>query len=536
VGFGSPSYFIKSFHDYFGYSPGEFVKYAPEEFEKKTTAVVHENTFSSKQTVIRTGKFLKLVYSLLVFISAVVIIYLIVQNRNFKITQNSGEKSIIVLPLLNFSSDENTQYFADGLSNEILSQLAKIPGLKVKTGMSAEQFRKSTLSAPEIARLVNANYILDGSVQQFDNNVHISVELSDARQDRILWSEKYDRENAGIFAIYIDIAKKVADNLQSILSTEEIEQIEKSYPINFEAYNNYLMGQYFCLKRDSISIQKGVKYFEKAIEIDPAYTLAYSGLSNAYYALSFTGNIERSMGYDKAYNMAEKALEMDSTLSEARKLFEKALEVDSNCMVAHLYYCSFLDIVGEPDNALKHANMAIELEPYFHMPYHMKGIIYRNEKKIVESTEAFRISIELNPESWSSYYYNFFNFLYLNEEALAVESLYDLFSINPDYQKHKNEFATIYKNLGINGVLNLFLNARLEHGKQGNPFLIATLNNMLGKQNEALTSLEGACRERESDIPRMISIPEFENLHSHPRFHALVDTMNLRPYFPNLPE
>ena len=229
------------------------------------------------------------------------------------------------------------------------------------------------------------------------DNVRISVQLIDARKDHHLWSENYDRQLADIFIIQSDIAKNVAKQLQSILSPEEIKHIEKLHPKNAEAYDKYLMGQYLCLKRDSLSIRKGIEYFEQAIEIDSTYTLAYSGLADGYYALAFTGNIERSTGYDRAYKMAEKALEMDSTLAEAyavlgivnyfgywkweeaRKLLEKAIEVDSNCMVAHLYYCSFLDIVGEPENALKQVNKAIELEPLYHMPFQMKGIIYRDE-------------------------------------------------------------------------------------------------------------------------------------------------------------
>ena len=407
VGFGSPSYFIKSFHDYFGYPPGDYRKYAPEE----TVRAV--NKAPDKPKTIKTGKSLKFIISIIILISAVVIIYIIVQNRSIKEAQIPVEKSIIVLPFENLSSDERTQSFADGITNEIRSHLAKISGLKVITGMSAEQFRETKLSSPEIARQVNASYILTGSVQSQDNDVHISVVLSDALQDRILWPEKYDRKWTDIFSIYIDIAENVTGQLQTILSPEVIKQIDKLRPKNPEAYNNYLMGQYLCLKRDTASVRKGIEYFEKAIEIDPEYTLAYAGLADAHFLLSFHGVIERSTGYKTAYEKVEKALGKDSTLAEtyavlgaintfgywnweeARKNFENALAIDSNCVMAHIYYASLLDIVGEPDRALKHLNSAIELEPYHSTPYMLKGTVYRNKKEYSESIKAFRRSLDL---------------------------------------------------------------------------------------------------------------------------------------------
>ena len=546
VGFGSPSYFVKCFHDYYGFPPGEYLKYAPENSRTKENTRRNENTTSKQPKFMKIGKSLTWLFSIVIIAATVVIVYLIFQYQNLKTTQKL-DNQIVVLPFSNLGSDENTSYFADGLSIEIRNQLTKIHGLKIISGPTAEQFREHKLSSPEIARQVDANYILLGTVQQQDNDIHINIELSDAQQDRILWSGKYDRKNSDIFSIYIDIARNVVDNLHSILLPEEIEEIEKLYPKNFDAYNNYLMGQYFCLQRDSLSIRKGIEYFNKAIEIDSGYTLAYAGLADGYYALAFTGNIEKSMGYDMAYKMAEKALRKDSTIAEAyavlgvvckfgywkweeaRGFFEKALEVDSNCMVAHLYYCSFLDIVGEPDKALKHVNKAIELEPYLGILYGMKGNIYRNEKKMAESTKAFRKSQELDPFRAPDALI-FLNFLEMNNEASAVQTLLEYFAVHPEYQKYENRVQSVYESSGKDGLISLLLDVTLKKKKQ-NLRLLADLYNLLGMKGEALLCLERACRERESDIPRIIRKPQFENLHSNPRFQALVDTMNLRPYF-----
>jgi len=549
VGFGSPSYFIKSFHDYFGYPPGEYLYHVTEELAKKENGVSVENNASNIPEVTKTGKTFKLIFSLVVLISAVVIVYLTIQNGEIKKNKILNEKTILIDQLKNLSPDENKQYFAEGLSNTIRSQLGKIPGLKVIAGPTSEQSKDSTLSLIEIARQVKANYILTGSAQLQDNKVLINVYLINARQNNDLWTERYFKEVDDFFSTQIDIARNIAQNLQIVLSPKEIEQIKRLQPKNFDAWNNYQMGQYFCLKRDSASIRKGIEFFNKAIEIDSGYTLAYAGLADGYYALSFTGNVDSNTGYDMAYKMAEKALGKDSNLAEAyavlgvvsyfgywkweeaRKFFKKALEVDSTCMVAHLYYASFLDIVGEPDEALKHANRAIKLEPYYHMPYQVKGTIYHNEKKYMESTNALRRSIELNPESWRSYEYIFYNYIDLNEELSAVSILQEFFSNDSGYQKFKNEVKTIYETKGINGVLKLYLAATLEQCETDSPFLIPSLNARLGMPNEALTYLEKEYRVNEMDISRMIRMPELENLYSDPRFQAMVDTMNLRPYF-----
>jgi len=546
VGFGSPSYFVKCFHDHFGYPPGEAknnARIASESAKQSDKQNSDENMFRKQNSRVL------LVVSIIVFFGIYLVFTTFFSHSSQKDAITTSEKSIIVLPFKNLSSEENNQYFADGITEDILTQLTKISDLEVVSRTSSEQFRESSLSSPEIARKMNINYILEGSVRRQDDNVRISVQFIDARKDLHLWSENYDRQLADIFTIQSDIAKNVASQLQSILSEEEMKQIERLHPKNAEAYDKYLMGQYLCLKRDSISIRKGIEYFEQALEIDSTYSLAYSGLADGYYALSFTGNIDRSSGYDIAYQMAEKALEMDSTLAEAyavlgvvskfgywkweeaRKFFEKAIEEDPNCMVAHLYYCSFLDIVDESDKALEQVNKAIELEPYYHMTFRMKGIILCNEKKYKESTEALMRSYELNQDSYYNYSRIFLNDLALNDEASALEALHKLFSIRSGYRTYEKDITPLYESSGVNGVLQLLLNVRTKLGNEDDHFLVPILYNKLGMQNEALTYLENACRERDRDIPRMIRKPEFENLHSNPRFLALVDTMNLTPYF-----
>jgi len=534
VGFGSPSYFTKSFHDYFGFTPGE-LKIKELEAELKS---INTNKKSSKK-----------LYWFFSSILLIVIISVLAIGKFFIFKERVPvEESILVDQLKNLSSEESKQYFALGLTNTIRIQLGKISGLKVISGPTAEQFKESTRSLSEIARQVNADFILYGDTQLNDSVVLINLELSDARTGITIWTENYRRASDDIFDIELDIAKNVADQLQLILSPEEIRQIKKLNPRNFEAYINYEMGQYLCIKRDSASIYKGIEYFEKAIEMDSDYTLAYAGLADGYYALAITGTVDWKVGYDKAYKMAEKALEKDSTLAEAyavlgvvtyfaywkweeaRKFLEKAIQVDSNCMVAHLYYASFLDIVREREKALYHINRAIELNPYFGLPWGMKGAILSHDKKYTESMVAFRRVLELKSKASLSNVDIFYNYIDLNDEKNALESLRQIWLVDNAYQKYLSQIKPVYKTSGMNGILKLILDANLKEHKNACP---AELYARLGMNNEALDCLERRCRKGNVNS-RSIIRPEFESLHSNPRFQALVDSMNLRTYFPNL--
>ncbi len=540
VGFSSPAYFNHCFHEHFGFTPGEAKKQNLADFnsEKDTELQVKEG---KKLRIIR---FKKLIFAFTGGVLALLVFYLIYNSFYSKSlfwkAKSQAEKSIIVLPFKNLSTELNNQYFADGISEDILNHLTKITDFKVVSRTSAEQFRESLLSSTEIAKKMKVNYILEGSVRRQGENVRISVQLIDARRDQHLWSENYDRQVADIFVIQSDIAKSVADKLRSILSPEEIKQIEKQPTRNAVAYDYYLMGRYFWNNRIQSSLEKSAKYFEKAIEIDSNYALAYAGLADTYYARAFWGWIPREAGYEKARKMAELALQMDSNLpeayavlgivsyfgywewEEARKLFEQALKIDSNCMVAHLYYSSLLDILGEPEKARKHINRAIELEPFFSLPFHMSGIYYYNEKNYTESANAFQRSIELEPDNLLSYKSLFFTLLKIGNDELTTQNLQKICALDPKYKIYQNDFIEVYNTTGINGLLKLLLKVNLKDAEK-EPGKIARLYMALGMTNKALFFLEKAFQQGLTDIPRSVARnPDFDILRDRSTLSALI--------------
>ena len=540
VGFNSPTYFNQCFHKQFGFPPGEYKK------QNLTTSKLEKEGESNK-----TGKRKRLQKKVTAGIAGAMILvlisYFLYQGQIANYNDPLIEKSIIVLPFKNLSDDKNNQYFVDGIAEDILIHLSKITDLRVLSRTSAEQFRESLLSSTDIALQMNVNYILEGSIRKHNDDVRISIQLIDAQNNKHIWSGSYDRQMADIFVVQSDIAQNVANKLEAVLLPEKINQMNKMRPKNTKAYDYYLMGRYLLDKRDSASLLKSVEYFNKAIEIDSEYSFAYAGLADSYYALAFTGNIDRKQGYDQAYKMAEKVLEIDDNIPEAyavkgivnyfgywnweaaRPFFKRALEIDSNCMTAHLYYSSFLDIVGENDKALIHANKANALEPYFYLPVTMKAIILRNDKKFTESIETFRKGQELGQAFWLDEDI-LHNYLDLKNETAAVKTLREIFSVRPNYNKYLNQFSSVHKSSGINGLLELYLEA-IDREENERLFLQAALCARLGRKSQALDYLEKACREGVRDVPRIIRRPEYESLHSMARFQSLIDTMNLRPYF-----
>ncbi|MCI0526138.1 MAG: hypothetical protein L0Y56_01610, partial [Nitrospira sp.] len=230
---------------------------------------------------------------------------------------NVGKHRIAVMPFVNMSGDEKEEYFADGMTEEMISQLSKISGLEVIARTSVMKYKNKEKDIAEIGQELKVGTILEGSVRKEANQVRITVQLIDVQSQAHLWSENYDRELKGIFAIQSDIAKRVAEASQVTLLAEEKQRIEKKGTENLEAYDFYLKGLYHWNKVNKEGFEKAIAYFEQAIEKDPTYAQAYTELASSYSMLMWLAFLPPKETLPKAKVAAEKALEMDDMLSEA---------------------------------------------------------------------------------------------------------------------------------------------------------------------------------------------------------------------------
>jgi len=373
VGFGNNSYFIKCFREYYGYSPGEArKKVVEEEVEDKGNSEDNED--------VQFG-FLKQ-YRLPMIVSALLIVVVGLffnkkqptpQIANIEIT-----KSIAVLPFKNMSSDSTNLYFVNGLMESALNNLQKIKDLRVISRTSVEKYRNTDKTIPEIAEELNVNYLVEGSGQRVGDEVLLNIQLIEALNDRPIWVEQYNHKVVDIFSLQNEVAKKIADAIEATVTPAELEQIDKKPTKNLLAYDYFLQALEPFNTETKEGLEEAIPLFEKAIEYDPQFALAYSKIAIAYYFLDVY-QVEKKYTYI-INNNADKALLYDPKSAEsliAKALYymnnqeyrlaiphlEKALEYNPNSsdvvqMLSNLYAQSI------PNTAkfLKYALKGIQLD------------------------------------------------------------------------------------------------------------------------------------------------------------------------------
>lgn len=557
VGFGSPTYFNTCFHDYFGYPPGEVKR---KEIRGEETNHIpafdgHDEFVLGKQekTGTKRGVRRKVLFLTSGFLFLVIIGCLVY----FTIFKNAGsdrgirpdkrEKSIAVLPFLNLSEDTENKYFADGVMEDILTNLSHVREFKVISRTSVEQFRESTLSIAEISKKLGVNYILEGSVQRYGDKVRVRAQFIDAKSDRHLLSETYDRDLSDVFNIQSDIARQVAIELQSTLSAKEIKQINKIPTRNMEAYNLCLMGRFFWNKRTKTDQLNSIKYFEKALAIDPDYAVAYAGLADAYFILTWYQWIHRPGGFIKAKELALKALELDNTLAEAhatlgtllcwsewkweeaRKELQLATKLDPNYANGHQYLAEFSDIIGDWTGARTSITKAIELNPYSMAVNTLNSGYYFVEGKYKESLDAYNKLLEIQPGMRGAYFMIFMIHHKLGDDIKAIEAFQNYLAKDTSSIQYIYKVRDVYNRSGFNGLINLSIELQLRNSDP-NLLTLAEKYTLIGAKVKAINCLERAMEQRYPEITRINSSPFFKDLHSEPRFQALIKQMGLTDY------
>jgi len=294
----------------------------------------------------------------------------------------SGIQSIAVLPFVNMSDDPSNEYFSDGISEELLNVLVKVKGLQVASRTSSFSFKDREANISEIAEELNVDHVLEGSVRKAGNTVRITAQLIDVRSDRHLWSETYDRELEDIFAIQEEISHRIVDALKIALGAEEEAAISQAgRPTeNLEAYELYLRGRYFWQRRGEENIRKAIDLFEHAIELDPLFARAWSGLAAAHTTLPVYSNALDEVHMPLAVEAASHALELDDNLaeayavladanrvarnwSEAETYYKKAIASEPKDSTSHLWYAEHLAEVGRTREALEEALISYRLDP-----------------------------------------------------------------------------------------------------------------------------------------------------------------------------
>ena len=325
------------------------------------------------------------------------------------------KSSIAVLPFVDSSQAKDNEYLCDGISDTLINALTNIEGLWVPARTSAFFFKGKTQDIREIGQKLGVDNVLEGSVQVAGDNLRVTARISNVQDGRQVWSEIYNRKMADMFAIQDDIAKAIVTALKIKLLGEKGAPLVKNYTENLEAYRLYLLGRDFWNKRGKADLIRSIEYFEKAIEIDPNYALAYAGLGDAYAILGENGFWLPEKAYPKAKAAVSKALEIDDKLAEARtclaaimrdydwdfvgagKEFKLAIELNPGYATAHQWYGELLSILGRHEEAIREIKIARDLDPLSPRISAEVGFYLISVRRYDQALEELNKALEVDP-------------------------------------------------------------------------------------------------------------------------------------------
>lgn len=455
--------------------------------------------------------------------------------------KGAAQNSIAVLPFVNISADPENEYFCDGLAEELLNALAKIERLKVASRTSAFSFKGKDATIGEVARLLNVNTVLEGSVRKVGRRVRVTAQLINAADDFHLWSEKYDRDLEDIFEVQENITLSIVDALKVKLLGEEKASVLKRGTDDIEAYELYLKGRFHSAQRTEEGMKRSLDFFKRAVEKNREYALAWAGLADSYCLLSIYGIMPTTEGFVLARESAETALAIDDQLAEAHaslgpvkhdgdwdfagaeREYKMALKFNPNYATAHQWYGEFLGSVGRLDEALVEIEKAISLDP-------LSPIINTDYGKILfwagrkdEAIRALRGTLEISPDFTGAH-------LALGE-IFARTGSYDAALEHFERASTLDETPTVLAKVG-------FTLGRLGQRKESEKTL-AKLDDLRGNRHVSASCyaliyagldetdlafewLEAAYSERDEAMIWLKVTPEFDTIRTDPRFESLL--------------
>ncbi|RYG53314.1 MAG: hypothetical protein EOO01_04650, partial [Chitinophagaceae bacterium] len=460
----------------------------------------------------------------------------------------SFRNSIAVLPFHNMSNDPEQDYFSDGVAEEILNSLSSLKQLKVAGRASSFQFRGSQRNLRDIADKLGVGTVLEGSVRRQANKIRVTVQLINITDGFQMWSERYDREMNDIFAVQDEIALSVTEKLKVTLFESERKKIRKVNTQNTEAYELYLKGRFYVNRRGG-SILKGIKFFQLAVDIDPDYALAYTGLADAHLLAASYGLIYPKDAGRRAKEAADTAISLNPALCEpysslafyyaciewkwdlAEQLFQKSFEINPSYAQAHYWYAlDFLTwAMGEYEKAEKHAKIAVELEPLSAVCYGMLGPVLHAQGKFEETIVACRKGIDLDPYAFLCNMYEGLANTFLKRYDRAVEIFEKFFTLSNKHPFVAGALCIAYCLMNERSKAQAIYDDLVERSRT--VYITYTMIGLsaahLGLLDEALLYLE---KGREAREPIILStrcehwVPE--NLKSDERFKAFLKGFN----------
>jgi TolB-like protein/Tfp pilus assembly protein PilF len=451
----------------------------------------------------------------------------------------AGEKtpSIAVLPFANMSADKENEYFSDGLAEEILNLLAKIPGLKVIARTSAFAFRGKEQDIRTIAETLGVGAILEGSVRRSGSRIRVTVQLIEAENGSHLWSERYDRELTDVFAVQDEIAAAVSEALKVRLAP-------RARTVNIEAYQNYMKGQYYLVRATPENLAKAKRFFEQSLAIDPNYAPAYSGLAAQYYVQAAFGMNPGGGVAPLAKAAAEKALAIDPANSEAHSVLAATaafFEYDWKAAETHFRQamaaepvpplvrmrCGVIYLLprGRHAEAMEQCRLALETDPLSMALHFGMALSMYNSKQYRETIAYARRALEIDANHWLMWWMTGLAELQAGLTQEAITSFERSVELAPWWSFGAGGLAAAYHQAGDHERSQEW--ARKLAGSHPHTVGAALYYAAAGNVDAMFAALDGALRQRAPFLINLRDLPFFDPYHADPRYLALVERMHL---------
>jgi len=453
--------------------------------------------------------------------------------------------SIAVLPFVNASSDPNTEYLSEGLTESLINNLSQSRSLKVMSRNAVFKYKGRDADPNAAARELKVHGVVTGKIIQLGDNLSINVELIDSRDNTQIWGEQYNRRIGDLFTLQEQIAKDVSEKLQLKLSGEDQKRVTKRYTDNSDAYQLYLRGRFYWNKRTEDGMKKGAEYFNQAIAKDPNYALAYAGLADCYALLYEYSAAPSSDLYPKAKTAALRALELDDSLAEAHtslgaayeyewnwneaeKQYAKAIELNPNYETAHHWYSAYLIARKRFDEAIAESRRALDLNPLSLIINTALGRALHCARRYDEAIEQLRKTLDMDSNFAEAHFHL----------ALAYEGKKSYDDAIREYEKYielsgdksmKAWVGRVYAESGRKQQALKVLAEVLELSRRAQPplFAVATLYAALGDKDRAFEWLERVHAERNYYVVFLNADPALDNLRADPRFGDLLRRIGL---------
>jgi len=479
-----------------------------------------------------------------VFFIAAVVLFLLL----FLPGKNGAIQSIAVLPLENLSNDPEQEYFVDGMTEALITELSRIRALRVISRTSIMQFKGVRKPLPEIARRLNVDAIVEGSVLQAEGKVRITAQLIRAVPEQHLWAADYVRDLKDVLTLQKEVARAIVHKIEIKLTPAEEINLMVTKSVNPKAHELYLRGRFFLVLPTLDSINKAIEYFQQSLAIDSKSALPYSGLADAYTILGNFGLLQPNEAFPKAKKFAIKALEIDETLAEAHtqlgyiktdwdwdwagaeKSFKRAIKLNPGYSYTYMMYAGYFTGLGRFDKAIKTMNRAIELDPLSLLYNTYLGLNFYFAKRYDEAITQLLKTLEMDPEFvealWILGFVHEQNKMYPE----AIVEFQKSINLSKGMTVYIASLGHAYALSGNRSEAKKILNKLIKLSKQQyvSSFEIAVVYTGLGEKDQALVWLKKAFEQRDGWLAFWLKVdPRLDRLRLDPRFISMLKDMGL---------